>query len=60
MQALASGFEGLTMDKYTAMWMFANGWCDNCDGDPAQCIINGFCILEEKDEGGDDSEQKLV
>lgn len=48
------------MDKYTAMWMFANGWCDNCDGDPAQCIINGFCILEEKDEGGDDSEQKLV
>ena len=36
--------------------LFANGWCDDCDGDPAQCIANGFCIIEEDNEGGDDDE----
>ena len=48
------------MSKHSAMWMFANGWCDDCDGDPAQCIANGFCIIEEDNEedneGGDDDE----
>lgn len=43
------------MSKHSAMWMFANGWCDECDGDPAQCIANGSCILEDN-EGGDDNE----
>ena len=44
------------MSKHSAMWMFANGWCDDCYGDPAQCIANGFCIIEEDNEGGDDDE----
>ena len=48
------------MSKHSAMWMFANGQCDDCDGDPAQCIANGSCIIEEDNEedneGGDDDE----
>lgn len=44
------------MSKHSAMWMFANGWCDDCDGDPAQCIANGSCIIDEDNEGGDDDE----
>lgn len=60
MQALASDFEGVIM-VHSAVWMLVNGWCDNCDGDPAECMIEGRCITEENEEdGGDDNEQKLV
>ena len=45
MQALASSIEGVIM-VHSAVWMLVNGWCDNCDGDPAECMIEGRCITE--------------
>lgn len=34
--------------------MMLDGWCDDCDQDPAECYNKGYCIgekmLEEKED----------
>lgn len=34
--------------------MLLEGWCDDCDGDPAKCITQGYCDGEKRQETSDE------
>lgn len=34
--------------------MLLEGWCDDCDGDPAKCIAQGYCDGEKRQEASNE------
>lgn len=44
--------------KKSVLDMMLDGWCDDCDGDPAKCYECGKCINDDEKE--DNDEEKSV
>lgn len=47
-----------TMKDNEVLNMMLDGWCDDCDGDPAQCALAGRCMYENDDETEDEDGSK--
>ena len=48
------------MEKKSVLDMMLDGWCDDCECDPAQCDINGKCLGVKSEEDKNGSEEKAV
>ena len=48
------------MEKKSVLDMMLDGWCDDCECDPAQCHISGKCLGDKSKENEDGSKEKSV